>query len=112
MFGLANYQGPWLFRAQNGAVTSVAIGRGTIISNAYALYLAAKLGIGPALLPDWLIADDLTQGNLIDLFPDHRAAATDFDTAIWLLYPSRTHLPSKVRATIDFLRRRMVRRGA
>ena len=59
---------------------------------------------GPALLADWLIADDLASGRLVDLFPEHEAAATDFDTAAWLVYPSRAYLPRKTRAAIDFLR--------
>jgi DNA-binding transcriptional LysR family regulator len=31
--------------------------------------------------------------------------ATRFDTAAWLIYPSRSFLPAKVRAMIEFLRR-------
>jgi len=37
--------------------------------------------------------------------PQARVTATDFATAAWLLYPSREHLPSKVRVAIDFLKR-------
>ena len=36
---------------------------------------------------------------------DYAATATDFETAAWLLYPSRNYLPCKVRVTIDFLRK-------
>jgi len=68
-------------------------------------------GNGPALLPDWLIAGDLASGQLVDLFPTYRVAATDFKTAVWLLYPSRSHLPSKVRVTIDFLKQHYARRA-
>jgi DNA-binding transcriptional LysR family regulator len=32
------------------------------------------------------------------------ATATDFDTAAWVLYPSRAYVPRKVRAFIDFLK--------
>jgi DNA-binding transcriptional LysR family regulator len=60
--------------------------------------------MGPALLPDWLIADDLAAGVVVDGFPAFEAAATRFDTAAWLLYPSRAYLPDKVRVAIDFLR--------
>ena len=74
-----------------------------VISGALALRQAARDGHGPALLADWLIAPDLSSGRLVDLFPHHRVTATSFDTAAWLLYPSRAFLPAKVRATIDFL---------
>ncbi|MDN3721119.1 LysR substrate-binding domain-containing protein [Roseibium salinum] len=60
--------------------------------------------MGPALLADWLIAKDLEDGRLVDLFPDFDCAAADFDTAAWILYPSRAYLPQKVRVMIDFLK--------
>jgi DNA-binding transcriptional LysR family regulator len=47
---------------------------------------------------------NLAATRLVDLFPTHATTATTFDTAAWLVYPSRTYLPGKVRATIDFLK--------
>ena len=64
-------------------------------------------GVGPALLPDWLIEAGLRAAALIDVFPDHEVAATEFDTAAWLLYPSRTLLAPKTRVAIDFFRARL-----
>ena len=46
----------------------------------------------------------LSNGTLTDVFPDLACAATEFETAAWVLYPSRSYLPRKVRVTIDFLR--------
>jgi DNA-binding transcriptional LysR family regulator len=60
-------------------------------------------GLGPAPA-DWQIAADLKSGRLVDLFPLYQATATTFDTAAWLLYPSRSYIPRKVRAAIDWLR--------
>ncbi len=77
------------------------------ILNALALRACALAGMGPVLLANWLIDEDIKEGRLVDLFPDYRVTATDFDTAIWLLYPSRAHLPNKVRVMIDFLKQRM-----
>jgi len=42
---------------------------------------------------------------LVDPFPEYAVSATNFETAAWLLYPSRTYLPTKVRIVIDFLRK-------
>jgi len=56
------------------------------------------------LLADWLAKEALVDGKLIDPFPDFALPATNFETAAWLLYPSRTYLPTKVRIVIDFLR--------
>ncbi|NKC31125.1 LysR substrate-binding domain-containing protein [Falsiroseomonas selenitidurans] len=63
--------------------------------------------MGPALLPDWLIGDDLTSGRLVEPFSALRATATDFETGAWLVYPSQDWLPTKVRATLNFLRARL-----
>ncbi|MEM7641048.1 MAG: LysR family transcriptional regulator [Pseudomonadota bacterium] len=67
-----------------------------------ALREAALRGLGPALLADWLIQDDLTQGHLSDILPGWHGALQGFDTALWLLYPSRAGLPRRTRATIDW----------
>lgn len=109
LFALPGYRSHWLFRNAEGAVTKVAVRGSLAMSNALALRAATLLGLGPALLPDWLIAGDLASGALLDLFPDQQAAATNFETAAWLLYPSRVYLPAKVRVMIDFLKGRLAR---
>lgn len=69
--------------------------------------LRARDGLGPALLADWLIGSDLARGDLVDVFPAYDCTATEFDTAAWVLYPSRSFLPRKVRVAIDFLREKL-----
>lgn len=104
LFDLAGYRKLWRFRDPGGQVEAVAVSGDVVISNAYAVYAAAKAGLGPALLPDWLVQDDVRNRTLVDLFPDHEVSAADFATAAWLLYPSRAWLPLKVRVMIDFLK--------
>lgn len=105
LFALPEFRTRWLFRNQTGEVSEVAVDGDLVVSNALALRDCALAGMGPCLLADWLVDEDLAAGRLVDLFPKHRVTATDFETAAWLLYPSRTYLPNKVRATIDFLKR-------
>jgi len=62
--------------------------------------------MGVTLLPRWVVLNELRQGILVDLFPDYDVTATEFDTAAWLLYPSREYLPLKVRTFVDFLKLR------
>lgn len=109
LFTLPTFRNTWRFRAPDGAETEVAVDGDVAISSALSLRTAVLQGAGPALLADWLIAEDLASGRLVDLFPDHAVAATEFETAAWLVYPSRAHLPRKVRAAIDFLRSRIGR---
>lgn len=116
---LPAYRSRWRFRAldpqQSGdaadqaidPATDIAIGGRLVLSSPLALRRAARDGLGPALLADWLTDEDRAQGRLVDLFPAHRATATDFDTGVFFLYPSRRFLPLKVRAAIDFFRNRL-----
>jgi len=107
LFALSDYRTQWLFRGTDGLVETVPIAGDLVFSNAFALYAAVKNGMGPALLPDWLVDADLQAGVIRDVFPDRAATATSFDTAAWLIYPSRSYLPAKVRAAIDLLRARL-----
>lgn len=104
LFNLKDYRTRWLFRDELGAVETVPVDGDLMITPAGALLDAAIAGLGPALLPDWLTFEAVDQGALINVFPNLRATATTFDTAAWLVYPSRSFLPAKVRAMIDFLR--------
>lgn len=104
-FSLPDFRSRWLFRRRGGAaVEEVPVAGSLLFSNALALREAALAGLGPALLADWLIGEALAAGTLVDCFPGHEAAATTFDTGAWLLYPTRRHMPARIRATIDFLR--------
>ena len=50
---------------------------------------------------------DAIGGRLIDVFPDHDVTAIEFENYVWLVYPSRTHLPLKVRAFVELLEREL-----
>jgi DNA-binding transcriptional LysR family regulator len=107
LFTQPEFRSRWLFRDTAGAVSEVPIEGELIISNALAIRQCALAGLGPTLLANWLIDDDIAQGRLVDPFPDYHVAATGFESAAWLLYPSRAYLPNKVRAMIDFLKQNL-----
>ncbi|MCP3752018.1 LysR family transcriptional regulator [Pseudomonas sp. SBB6] len=71
-----------------------------VADNASILRAFALQGAGVALLPDWLVADDLASGQLLDGLPGYRFAAQ----SVYALYPSSRHVPRKVRAWIDFIK--------
>jgi len=102
-FMLAQYKKRWRFREQGGHVRDVNISADISSSNAMTIKSCALQGLGPALLPDWLIAEDIAAGRLVSLFDEFDVTATDFSTGVWLLFPSREFLPSKTRVMIDFL---------
>lgn len=103
-FDLQDFRNRWFYKNKQGATIEVDIKPKVTISSALALREAALSGIGPTLLADWLISNDLQTGRLVDFFPEYEVTPTTFDTAAWLLYPSRSFLPRKTRVMIDFLR--------
>lgn len=105
MFPFAGYRSRWRLRAaRGGAVEEISPAPVLTVSNALALRRGALAGLGVALLADWTVADDLAAGTLVDLFPDHEASAADFDTAAWIVYPTRAYVSARARAFIDHLR--------
>jgi DNA-binding transcriptional LysR family regulator len=106
-FALPEFRSRWRFRRTGEEPFEVAVSGRTVIANALSLRQAARDCLGPALLADWLIGSDLARRDLVDLFPTFDCTATEFDTAAWALYPSRSFLPRKVRVAIDFLREKL-----
>jgi len=60
---------------------------------------AALAHQGVILQPTFLVGDDLAAGTLIELMPQFRS----IEIGIYAVYPTRKHVPTKVRALIDFL---------
>lgn len=93
----------WLFKDQVGVIEEIPIDGRCLITNSEAIRQCALSGMGLALLPDWLVTEDLRSGALLSLFDDYEVSATDFDSAIWILQPSREYVPLKARVFIDNL---------
>jgi DNA-binding transcriptional LysR family regulator len=106
-FPLGGSRTEWKFRDKGTRDETVVVGGWLALSTPLAVHRAALEGLGPALLPDWLVSFDIAAGRLVDLFVDHEVTATSFDTDVWSLYPSRSHLPRRVRAVLDFIKCQM-----
>ncbi len=88
----------WPFRVRAGR--RLVRVRGPVMSNnGDVLRALAIAGCGIALLPTFLVAGDLKAGLLREVLPDR----LDGDPALWVLHPSRRHVPLAVRAFVDFL---------
>jgi DNA-binding transcriptional LysR family regulator len=107
LFPIAGFRSRWLFQRSDSAVKEVAVHGQTVISNAIALQDCAIAGMGLALLPNWLVDQSLADGRLVNVFPEYQVTATDFNTAAWMVYPSRAYVPLKVRVFMDFLKQTM-----
>ena len=94
----------WWFRRGEDA-ERVAVS-GPVASNSGELLIAAAgAGLGITLVPRWLAFAALCEGRVEAVLPDWEVTATDFDSQLNLLYPSRRLLPAKVRTFVGFLTR-------
>ena len=95
----------WIFRDRKGVISEVPVRGRVTISTAMALQHCAVSGMGVTMLPNWMVAADLASGALERVIGDHDVTASDFETGIWMVYPTRKQVPLKVREFSDFLRK-------
>jgi len=107
-FDLPDFKTHWRFQKGDEPPLVVAVDGDIMIDSAIALRDAALFGLGPSMLADWMIRQDLDDGRLVELAPDYQASPRNPETTVWLLYPSRAYLPNKVRVMIDYLKSSLV----
>lgn len=89
----------WRFRESDGTWVK-AYGRSRLrLDSGEALRDAAVSGLGIALLPDFVVAEDLAAGRLAQVLPDLDAG----DVEILAMYPSKRFLEPRVRRFIDLM---------
>jgi DNA-binding transcriptional LysR family regulator len=64
---------------------------------------AAVASIGIALVPAFISAEAVAAGQLLPVLPEHRVC----HGGLYAMYPSREHLPTALRAFLDFLGERL-----
>ncbi|MBY5408914.1 LysR family transcriptional regulator [Rhizobium leguminosarum] len=99
IFASRNQRQGWRFRGEGGPWVKVQ-GRSRLrLDSVQAIRDAALAGLGIALLPDFLVADDLVAGRLQQVLP---SLETD-DAKIVALYPDKRLLEPRVRRFIDLM---------
>lgn len=93
----------WRFRHPDGRVEEVQVSGPLRTNDAEALHAALLGHVGIALLPVWMVTDDLRAGRLLPLLTHLEASTTAFDSAIHAIYAPSRRLSPKVRAFVDFL---------
>lgn len=105
-FRFAPFDSEWRARTSDSSEDIVIPVHGSIqSSNALALREAAVVGLGPALLADWLVSSELLNSKLVRLFPTHQFTATSWNTAAWAILPDHCHMSHKTRAVLAALQR-------
>lgn len=98
VFTAPTWEKRWGLRTAEGEVYVPVEGR-LGINNLNALRHAAIAGAGIALLPAYLVADDLARGTLVAVMPH----APPIPSTLHVVFPPSRHLSPKVRAFVDFL---------
>jgi DNA-binding transcriptional LysR family regulator len=98
-------EGPqvWMFRSGSDPIERVPVRAKVIAPDGTILRDLALSHAGLTLVPRWLVARELREGKLLDVFPQHDVTATTHDAAVWLMYPSRGYIPRRVRVFADFV---------
>lgn len=94
----------WQFKGEAG-VRRVRVQGPLQVNNSELLREAVLQGLGVALLPSFLVAEDLRAKTLRRLLPGWQVRAP-FGTAAHLVWMPARHLPAKTRVFIDFLLQR------
>lgn len=98
------YRTRWFFKDANNHMTQFNISSRFCVSSPLALLQCCLQDMGLVLLADWMAKPHLKAGKLINLLPQYHITATDFETAAWLLYPSKKYLAAKTRAMIELIK--------
>jgi DNA-binding transcriptional LysR family regulator len=87
--------------AANGAVCVTQHGKSRVVAdNAAAMRAFALAGAGVAILPEWLVREDMAAGRLVQLLEDYALP----EQGAYAVYPNSRHVPAKVSLFVEFLR--------
>lgn len=95
-------QSSWFYRDERG-IHELRISGSLQVNDVPMIRNAAVEGVGVALLPVWLVAEELKHGQIKRLLPEFELTPTGFDPAIYAVFPGSPHMAPKVRVFLDFL---------
>jgi DNA-binding transcriptional LysR family regulator len=89
-------------KRMDAAQISVELNGNFRANDSDALHEMAIAGVGLALLPTWLACTALHDGRLVHILREWEARMGLPEPAIWMVYPPKRIVSSKVRAFVDF----------
>lgn len=87
----------WAFTSPNGTLLSAPISPRLSINAGSPQINAAKSGLGIALLPEYVVEDAESSGDLVRLLPDYIHESYP----IYVIYPHRDLMPYRTRSFLD-----------
>jgi DNA-binding transcriptional LysR family regulator len=91
----------WVFRGPQSDLRVQAHGNFKA-NNGHSIREAMLAGAGVALVPDWLVHEEIKSGQVITLMPELAPAPLEVNA----VYPSGRHVSTKLRTFVDFLQQR------
>ncbi|GAB4358429.1 MAG: LysR family transcriptional regulator [Oricola sp.] len=89
----------WVLKGPDGTAQAVTVSGPIEVNSPLSTRAAVLAGLGFGLSPDFIVAEDLKSGRLVEVLP----GSTSSEAGIYVVYPHRRYLPAKVRALVDFL---------
>lgn len=93
----------WLFSGPEGASHTVEVRGSFRADNSLMLIDAMLRGVGVGLVPTVMMRNELAEGRLETALDDWRTESRQ----VFAIYPSREHLPERVRTLVRFLKERL-----
>lgn len=93
----------WTIRQEDGEEVSVPVSNLLVTNSGDAMLPLLRAGRAIALMPEFLVADDLREGGLVRVLPDWSYR----DVGLHIVTPSSGPRPSRVTAVIEFLAERL-----
>ncbi|CAI9411152.1 HTH-type transcriptional regulator DmlR [Pleomorphomonas sp. T1.2MG-36] len=97
--------GHLVFRSGNEVTHPVQLTPKILSNNGELLVEMARKGLGALVQPDFLAEDDFSSGALVPLLKGWTCG----ELGLYVVYPSRAHLPIKVRVFVDHIVERLGR---
>jgi DNA-binding transcriptional LysR family regulator len=102
-YGHLSEQRQWTLFDKHGVAHSARPQIRMRVNNGDVMLASVLAGMGVAVMPTFICHRELAGGQLRRLLPDYHSE----ESAAYALYPSRRHLPLRVRVFIDFLAERL-----
>lgn len=96
----------WLFK-QGDQLDTVVFKPRHVSNSGIALLELARLGEGLVLLDDYTVYNDIRQGRLVRVLPDHRITNKSFDQGMYATISDTPIVPAKIRLFLDFVAERV-----
>lgn len=89
----------WRMTGPDGAWHDVRVGGPLIANNGELLIASAIAGLGLVMVPEFMLEPELAANRLMRVLSGYEGPLLD----MWAAYPSRRHLPAKVRLFVEHL---------